>query len=293
MPKHILFVVFLISFGKCQGNTGHISEEKNTATSTDSIPYGGYSTPESYQGYKLVWQDEFSHNGQPDPSNWTYDLGDGCPKVCGWGNNESQFYTNHPRNVYVKDGTLVLEAWEEQIGGKEYSSARIKTKGLHSFKYGRIDVRAVLPYGQGVWPAIWLLGVNVSSVGWPSSGEVDIMELIGHLPGRSFGTAHWNLNGEGHHYVTGQYDLPVGRFADEFHVFSLLWDEQGLTWLVDDQSFHHLTIEDFGSQNPFNEPFYFLMNIAVGGNWPGYPDETTTFPQQMVVDYVRYFEKTF
>ncbi|MAT54007.1 MAG: glycosyl hydrolase family 16 [Saprospirales bacterium] len=291
MYRFVLLVFFSLSFGQCQGNSCHISEENKTAAASDSIPYGGYSTPESYDGFILVWQDEFNGSGQPDPTNWTYDLGDGCPRRCGWGNNEFQYYTNHPRNVYLKDGFLVLEAWEEEIEGHRYSSARIITEGLRSFKYGRIDVRAVLPEGQGIWPAIWLLGDDYHTAGWPDCGEIDIMELVGHEPAKCYGTAHWNLDGEGHHYVSGNYDLPASRFADQFHVFSLLWDDQGLTWLVDDQPYHRLTKEDFGSQNPFNNPFYLIMNIAVGGNWPGNPDETTTFPQQMVVDYVRYYQK--
>ena len=291
MYRCILLVLFCLSFGKCQGNTNRISEENEKTNGVDSLPYGGYSTPDAYQGYKLVWKDEFNGIGQPNPAGWTYDLGDGCPRLCGWGNDEMQFYTNHPRNVYLKDGFLVLEAWEEETNGHLYSSARIKTEGLQSFHYGRIDVRAVMPYGQGIWPAIWLLADDYLSTGWPDCGEIDMVELIGHEPARCYGTAHWNLDGKGHHFESGHYDLPAGRFADQFHVFSLLWDEQGLTWLVDDQPCHRLTKEDFGSQNPFDNPFFLIMNIAVGGNWPGYPDASTTFPQQMVVDYVRYFQK--
>ncbi len=291
MCRLFFFVFFCLSFGKCQGKVNGVFENNTAATAADTIPYGSYSTPESYQGFKLVWQDEFNGEGQPNPANWRYDLGDGCPELCGWGNAETQFYTNNPRNVYLKDGFLVLEAWEETLSGHPYSSARIKTQALHTFKYGRIDVRAVLPYGQGIWPAIWMLGQNCPTQGWPRCGEIDIMELIGHLPARIHGTAHWDLNGQGHRFVTGHFDLPQGRFADDFHVFSLLWDEQGLTWLVDNQQYHRLTMDEFGSLNPFKAPFYLLFNIAVGGNWPGYPDQSTVFPQQMVVDYVRYFQK--
>ncbi|GAB4242447.1 MAG: hypothetical protein Kow0027_00850 [Saprospiraceae bacterium] len=291
MYRFVLLVIFSLSFGQCQGNSGHISEENKTAAASDSIPYGGYSTPESYDGFKLVWQDEFNGSGQPDPANWTYDLGDGCPRLCGWGNDELQFYTNHPRNVYLKDGFLVLEAWEEEIGGRSYSSCRITTKGKRQFRYGRIDVRAVLPVDKGIWPAIWMLGVNLDSLGWPRGGEIDIMELVGQEPARVYGTAHWDDTGHSHKFLNNHYDLDAGTFADQFHVFSLLWDEQGLTWLVDDQPYHHLAQKEFGPLNPFNDPFYLILNIAVGGNWPGSPDETTTFPQQMVVDYVRYYQK--
>lgn len=249
----------------------------------------GYSSPLERPGYRLAWHDEFDQGTYPDTSNWTFDIGDGCPNLCGWGNAELQYYTDRPRNVYVKDGYLLLEAWEEPIGERNYSSCRIKTKGKRSFRYGRIDVRARLPVEQGIWPAIWMLGDEITEVGWPRCGEIDIMELVGKEPSRVYGTAHWDPTGNSHRYINNYYDLSAGTFADAFHVFSLVWTADELRWLVDDHEFHRLPMETFEPLNPFHGGFYLIMNIAVGGHWPGPPDETTVFPQQMVVDYVRYY----
>ncbi len=252
-------------------------------------PDDGYYSPLERPGYRLAWHDEFDSGTFPDTANWTFDLGDGCPNLCGWGNAELQYYTDRPRNVYVKDGFLVLEAWQEHIGERHYTSCRIKTKGKRSFRYGRIDVRARLPVDRGIWPAIWMLGDNIAEVGWPRCGEIDIMELVGQEPNRIYGTAHWDPTGHAHRYINNHYDLAEGTFADAFHVFSLVWDENELRWFVDDREFHRLPMETFEPLNPFHASFYLIMNIAVGGHWPGPPDESTTFPQQMVVDYVRYF----
>ena len=244
----------------------------------------GYPAADGHDGMTLVWSDEFdgtSVNG----SNWTYDLGDS-----GWGNNEWQNYTSSPANSSVADGFLTITARQEPGGG--YTSARMKSVDLQEFQFGRIDVRAKLPQGQGIWPAIWMLGANFDAVGWPACGEIDIMELVGHQPGTVHGTAHWGAAWNQHQYTGESISLPAGEtFSDAFHVFSVVWQADQITWLMDDQPFFTLTPAQMNGQPyPFNAPFFFILNVAVGGNWPGYPDATTSFPQSMVVDCVRVFQ---
>ena len=238
----------------------------------------GYITPEAYTGRTLVWQDEF----EDDAINldfWTHELGDS-----GWGNNESQYYTARDENSYIEDGKLVIVAKEEAYEGADYTSARMITKGKKEFLFGRVDIRAKLPYGQGIWPALWMLGGNIESVGWPACGEIDIMEIVGHLPSTTHGTAHYPTN-----HLGGSYTLDEGIFADEYHVFSVVWEFNSIKWYLDDQLFYGLTPSQTGNSWPFNNDFFFIFNIAVGGNWPGYPDATTVFPQFMHVDYIRVF----
>lgn len=250
-----------------------------------AIPGGddGYITPESYAGYNLVWQDEF--NGTAiDPANWIHETG-----ASGWGNNELQNYTTRLDNSYVANGKLVIEAKKENFGGAAYTSARMITKGQREFKYGRIDIRAKLPYGKGIWPALWMLGGNFSSVGWPKCGEIDIMEIIGSEPAKVHGTIHWDNNGAYASYGNST-SLTSGIFADEFHVFTIIWDNQKIRWLLDDVQYNVVDITPAGLSEFHNE-FFLIFNVAVGGNWPGNPDGTTVFPQQMVVDYVRVFQQ--
>lgn len=247
------------------------------------VPTEGYVSADSYPGKTLVWSDEF--NGEEiDPQCWTYDLGNH-----GWGNQELQNYTSSSENSYVAGGHLFIEAKES---GSSYTSARLKSIGLKEFQYGRIDVRAVLPYGQGIWPAIWMLGHDFPTVGWPACGEIDIMELIGSSPHAVHGTIHYGSGWEQHQFTGGSTYLPFGdSFANEFHVFSIDWDENGITWYVDDEEFYSVDNNVTGGQPyPFNDEFFFILNVAVGGQWPGYPDDTTQFPQYMAVDYVRVFQ---
>ncbi|EMR00682.1 family 16 glycosylhydrolase [Cesiribacter andamanensis] len=250
----------------------------------DWIPTTGYTTPESYEGMQLVWQDEFS-GSQLNGANWTFETGTGAG---GWGNNELQYYRQE--NTAVRDGYLIITAKQEAFGGRQYTSSRIKTQGKQEFQYGRIDIRAVLPQGQGIWPALWMLGANFPTVGWPESGEIDIMEMIGGA-GREntvHGTIHWSNAGN---YATfgRSYRLQEGTFADEFHVFSLVWDAGRLRWLVDDVQFNEVDITP-AELSEFQQKFFLIFNVAVGGNWPGNPDANTSFPQRMVVDYVRVFQ---
>ncbi len=248
------------------------------------IPADGYTTPESYPGMTLVWQDEFNGNSL-NTNDWTYETGAG-----GWGNNELQYYRSE--NTTVADGYLTITAKKESFSGSEYTSSRLITKGKKSFEYGRIDIRAMLPEGQGLWPALWMLGANFNSVGWPKCGEIDIMEMIGGS-GREktvYGTLHWDNNGA--HACTCEkpgYSLASGTFADKFHVFSMVWTSTKITWYVDDVKFNEIDITPAGLSE-FHEQFFFIFNVAVGGNWPGAPDSGTVFPQKMVVDYVRVFQ---
>lgn len=256
-------------------------------TIAEVSPEDGYTTPLSYEGFQLVWHDEFD-GGTVDPDNWVFETGTGCPALCGWGNNELQYYRQ--QNAWVSDGILTIEARRENFQGSLYTSARMKTQGKRSFKYGRIDIRALLPKGQGIWPALWMLGNDITLVGWPRCGEIDIMEMIGGS-GREnqvHGTLHWDYNG--HVSAGGSYTLPSGTFAREYHVFSIIWDETRIRWFVNDNQFHVIDITP-GHMSEFHQEFFLLFNVAVGGNWPGNPDATTTFPQQMRVDYIRVFQR--
>ena len=244
----------------------------------------GYVTPTTYPGYSLVWAEEFD-GAALNSANWNYETG-----ATGWGNNELQFYRNDPGNVRVENGRMIITARKEQFGGAEYTSARVTTKGKKEFQYGRIDIRAKLPKGQGIWPALWMLGANIGQVGWPACGETDIMELIGHQPNKVHGTAHWGAAPPST-YRTGTYTLTQGDFSQEYHVFSLIWVENSMQFLVDDQLYHTVNV---GHVSPatyrHTAPFFFIANVAVGGNWPGSPDASTVFPQSMYVDYIRVFQ---
>ena len=249
--------------------------------------FTGYQSATSYEGYSQVWSDEFD-GSEVDENNWGYDIGGS-----GWGNNELEFYTN--RNAYLTDGNLVIRANKENYGGREYTSSRLKTQSKQTVNYGRIDIRAVMPQGQGIWPALWMLGSNFPTVGWPHSGEIDIMEMIGGN-GREntvHGTAHWyNQSNNQNASYGGNYELPSGEtLSTNFHVFSIDWDSTSITWYLDNVQYHTMAINDSSSLAAFRKDFFFIFNIAVGGNWPQYPDASTVFPQRMVVDYVRVFQK--
>ncbi|HET7896311.1 MAG TPA: glycoside hydrolase family 16 protein, partial [Flavisolibacter sp.] len=264
--------------------TGTIVTEDGKNFVTDNA---GYTTPIVYPGYTLAWQDEFSGSAL-DGGVWNYETGNGSG---GWGNNELEYYTNSPKNVFVSNGNLIIEARKESIGGFNYSSARITTQNKKSFTYGRIDIRAKLPKGKGIWPALWMLGNNIGSVGWPACGEIDIMELLGHEPAKMYGTLHYGASSATHGSKGSSYTLPTGIFYDRFHVYSMEWKQDQIKLFVDDNLFLTVNKSDLGTAPyPFNAPFFFIFNVAVGGNWPGNPDGTTTYPQRMIVDYVRVFQ---
>ncbi len=276
---------------RAYGSSGrYISKEKRVLVAADEpVDIGlGYSTPISYEGYELVWNDEFDGTSL-DEDSWGYDIGTGCPDLCGWGNNELEYYK--PENVWVSNGVLTIEARKENFGGREYTSGKIVTRGKEAFQYGRIDIRATLPKGQGLWPALWMLGTNQPAVGWPKCGEIDIMEMIGGS-GREKtigGNVYWDNNGTVDQPES--YTLSEGTFADKYFVFTIIWDEQEIKWFVDDIEYHSFSITT-SDRTEFQNPFYMIFNVAVGGNWPGSPDETTIFPTRMQVDYVRVFSES-
>ena len=238
------------------------------------------------QAWKLVWSDEFDGTTL-NTTNWTRETGGD-----GWGNNELEYYTNRDVNAFVSDGMLTIKALQESYGGKNYTSARLITKGKRFFKYGKIEARIKLPYGQGIWPAFWTLGQNISNVGWPACGELDIMELIGggvNRDNRVYGTAHWDNNG--HQSYGLNYTLPSGNFSDDFHVFSIVWDASKIEWYCDNNKYCTLSLTPSYLDELKAEQF-IILNLAVGGNWPGNPNSTTVFPQTMLVDYVRVYKDT-
>lgn len=231
--------------------------------------------------WNLVWSDEFNGSSL-NTANWTAEIGTGSG---GWGNNELQYYTNRTQNLQVTGGNLVITAQKESYGGMNYTSARIKTQGLKSFTYGKVEARIKLPSGQGLWPAFWMLGTNITSVGWPYCGEIDIMERVNN---NAFvnGTVHWDAGGHAEYgRVSGNLDF------SQYHTYSIEWDANYIRWFVDGNQFNEIYIQNgTGNTEEFQKPFFLLLNLAVGGNWPGSPDGSTPFPAQMLVDYVRVYQ---
>ena len=248
--------------------------------------------------YNIVWDDEFNQpdGSSPDPTKWTYDIGGG-----GYGNSELEYYTSRTNNVRIEGGQLVIEADQESYGGENYTSTRMKTQGLESWTYGRIEASIKIPRGQGIWPAFWMLGANYPSVGWPTCGEIDIMENIGKTSdqGTDHGTIHGPQNpGPDYNYgsgVGGTYTLPRGGvLADGFHTYAVQWTTNQIQFFLDGINFFTATPASLPSNATwvFTNPQFLILNIAVGGQWPGNPDGTTVFPQQMLVDYVRVYQLT-
>ncbi|GAC1395488.1 MAG: hypothetical protein NVSMB63_15720 [Sediminibacterium sp.] len=244
----------------------------------------GYSTPATYPGYRLVWNEEF--NGAAlNQSDWNFESGGS-----GWGNHELENYTSSSKNLFLSNGYMIIEARKENLGANNYTSARINTAGKKQFQYGRIDVRAKLPTASGLWPAIWMLGADFPQVGWPGCGETDIMELIGRYPKRVVGSVHWKLTDGSAGTINNKFDAQQD-FSQQFHVFSLVWKQDNVQILVDDQAY--MTVSNANITNgswPFNKPSFLICNVAVGGDWPGPPDTGTVFPQRMYIDYIRVFQ---
>ncbi|PLV58646.1 carbohydrate binding domain-containing protein [Thermotoga sp. KOL6] len=248
------------------------------------------------EDWQLVWSQEFD-DGVVDPNVWNFEIGNGHAKgIPGWGNGELEYYTD--RNAFVENGCLVIEARKEQVtdeyGTYDYTSARMTTEGKFEIKYGKIEIRAKLPKGKGIWPALWMLGNNIGEVGWPACGEIDIMEMLGHDTRTVYGTAH-GPGYSGGASISVAYKLPEGvpDFSEDFHVFSIEWDEDEVEWYVDGQLYHVLSkdeLEELGLEWVFDHPFFLIVNVAVGGYWPGYPDNTTQFPQRMYIDYIRVYK---
>jgi beta-glucanase (GH16 family) len=239
--------------------------------------------------YELVWGDEFNYNGLPDSTLWTFEEGGS-----GWGNNELQYYTSKRlENARVEDGVLTIEARKENYNDREYTSARLKTyPNNHSWKYGKIEARIKLPYGQGIWPAFWMLGDGIfEGTSWPGCGELDIMELVGGegKDNVAHGSIHYTDVNNVHASNTGHYTLSNGIFADNFHVFSIEWTQEKIKWFIDGNQYFSKSLAST-ELSEFQKEFFLLLNVAVGGNWPGSPNSETVFPQKMQVDYVRVYQ---
>lgn len=247
----------------------------------------------SAQNYTLRWSDEFdgAAGSAPNPAKWNYDIGGN-----GWGNNELQTYTNRTDNAFLDgNGNLIIKVLKERLRGpdgirREYTSARLLTKGKFTQRYGRFEARLKVPFGQGIWPAFWMLGSNIDQAGWPTCGEIDIMEHVGREPSINHGSLH-GPGYSGGSPLTGIYTLPGGqRFTDDFHTFAVEWEPAAIRFYVDGNLYHTKTPADAtGRQWVFDHPFFMILNVAVGGSFPGSPDDTTTFPQVLTVDYVRVY----
>ncbi|MDZ4257644.1 MAG: glycoside hydrolase family 16 protein [Gemmatimonadales bacterium] len=237
--------------------------------------------------WRLVWADEFEGpiDQRPDASNWGFDIG------TDWGNAQLEFDTDRASNASLDgDGHLRIVARREAFQGSAYTSARMTTEGKREFREGKFEARIKLPVGQGIWPAFWMLGTDLPTVGWPQSGEIDIMEYRGQEPS----IVHGSLHGPGYsggQALTRRFTLPAGRFDDDFHLFTITWTANEIRWYVDGELYQ--TAEPGFVSGPwvFNKPFYLILNVAVGGGFVGSPNSSTTFPQTMLVDWVRVYEQ--
>ncbi len=262
----LLLIGFVVALSGCQSSATPDATTQPASVITAS-------------GWELVWSDEFD-GATLNLDNWQAESGAG-----GWGNNELQFYTGRPENVRIEDGVLVIEARQENYRGSRYTSARIKTQDRHAFQYGRIEARMKLPTGKGIWPAFWMLGEDMPRVGWPRAGEIDIMENIGDPH-----TIHGTVHGPGYSGAGGvgrAYTARDKALDQDFHVYAVEWTPGEIRWYLDDVLFNTITTADVPGAWVFDHPFFLILNLAVGGAWPGYPDDTTQFPQQLLVDYVR------
>jgi beta-glucanase (GH16 family) len=246
--------------------------------------------------WTLGWSDEFSgpDGSSPDSQKWTFDLGGK-----GWGNRELQSYTNRKENARIEKGNLVITAQKESFTGadgitRDYTSARLKTQGLFAQTYGRIEARIKIPEGQGMWPAFWMLGQDISSAGWPRCGEIDIMENIGKEPATIHGSLHGPSSTSHTSDLTAIFTLPAAQnFAVDFHLYAVEWEPGTVRFYVDSNLYATFRSSDWppGGKWVFDHPFFIILNVAVGGDWPGSPDASTKFPQTMLVDYVRVYTK--
>ncbi len=242
------------------------------------------------RNWELTWSDEFDGNAGnlPDSTRWTYDIGTGDN---GWGNSELQFYTKRPSNVQLNgEGNLEITARRENFSGMAFTSARLKTKGIFAQKYGRFEARIKTPTGPGIWPAFWMLGANIDSVPWPQCGEIDIMEQRGQESHINHGSVH-GPGYSGGNSKTKSYALTNGRFDNQFHLYAVEWGEGYIDYFVDNFLYQRITPADLTGEWVFNQPFFLIMNIAIGGNFVGFPTNNTPFPQTMTVDFVRVYKQ--
>lgn len=276
----IVWLFLLGLFLSCENedtNEGNIIEE---------------NPPTVYEGWTLQWNDEFN---DPDinANNWGYELGDGTDYglPVGWGNNEKQIYTDHSENSSIVNdqgvSALAITARKESSGG--YTSAKLTTQNLFSMRFGRIEIRAKMPRGQGLLPAIWMLGDNIDQIDWPGCGEIDIVEVLGHAPLKAYSTLHFTNDENKHGEKQNSHILESGAFSKSYHIFTLDWTPDSLSFSVDGEQLGEVMIE--GDMKEFLRSSYLILNVAVGGNWPGEPDDTTVFPQTMYTDYIRVYTK--
>ncbi|NQZ78797.1 MAG: glycoside hydrolase family 16 protein [Ekhidna sp.] len=241
--------------------------------------------------YSLVWEDNFNGEQGTSPSvdNWNFEVGTGQN---GWGNNELQYYTNRPENASMDgEGNLVITAIEEAFEGSGFTSARITTKGKQEFTYGRFEARLKTPFSQGLWPAFWMLGADIDNNVWPGAGEIDVMELRGQAPSEIAGSIH-GPGYSGGDAIGEDFELTDTRFDTEFHVFAVEWGPNFIDYFVDDNLYQTLTPESLpeGAEWVFDKNFFLLLNVAVGGNYVGNPNQNSRFPQTMTIDYVRVYQ---
>jgi hypothetical protein len=267
---------FQYTFNKIEGVESYEIKVIAYSSSNNSINLIKTIAVSFYNGTPPIWADEFFENGAPNPKNWNYNLGAG-----GWGNNELQTYTNSAENVIVENGVLKITAKSNGSGG--YTSARIKSENLFEFTYGTVEVRAKLPSAQGTWPAIWMLGANFDQVGWPACGEIDIMEQKGWDKNKVLGTCHWSNNGN---YAGYGLETSISNSTSSFHIYKLVWSQGAIRIFVDNQEYFVMTTN---SSMPFNSDFFFILNVAMGGNLGGTIDPNFT-QSTMEIDYVRVYQ---
>ncbi|WP_295859523.1 glycoside hydrolase family 16 protein [uncultured Fibrobacter sp.] len=288
-----------VTLSSSSGKVGEPAEptqaSSSSVTSADSVTSASSVTlsscsvtlPESSSGESpYLWSDEFDGSAI-DTSKWTFEIGTGSS---GWGNNEKEYYTGRKENAYVQDGILHIRANKENFESSGYTSARMITKRKFTFTYGTVEARIALPVGKGIWPAFWMLGENIDKVSWPACGEIDIIESIND-ESIVYGTHHWQYEGQHASYGNNTSDFHGAKKEvdiTQFHTYKLTWDKKLIAMYVDEFKYHEMSIEDnAGGTEAFHKPFFLLLNVAVGGNWPGFEIDDSQFPNEMLVDYIR------
>lgn len=282
MKNYKLLLLISLFIACSSGNDDNETPIDDTA----NCPLVGIESGECPTGdlTTLVWEEEFD-GSTINAATWSFEMGDGCPNLCGWGNNEQQSYTNRPDNARVEDGLLKITAKREAYQNRDFTSSRMISKGKFEFQYGRVEIRAKLPQGQGTWPALWLLGSNIDQVSWPQCGEIDIMEHGDGPNGLVSSSVHLpNANGD-HYYVRGEQRIQ--NESTEFHIYRMDWYETRLEFYVDGQRHHRFTIND---GMPFRQPFFFILNIAMGGIFTNNNIADDFMTSQMEVDYIRLYK---
>ena len=261
--------------------------ESSSSVASPESSYSSWTAANSSSSSPYLWHDEFD---SIDTTQWSFETG-----ASGWGNNEWQYYTARSENAYVQDGILHIRANKERYESSDYTSARMITKGKFSFTYGTVEARIALPMGKGIWPAFWLLGENIDDVSWPNCGEIDIIESVNE-ESIVYGTNHWSSEGSYAQYgnnTNDYYGTSLTLDITQFHNYKMVWNEKTIAMYVDDFKFHEISIErdangkSAGGTDAFHKPFFFILNVAVAGNWPGFEVDDSQFPNEMLVDYIR------